>query len=336
MSRRKSIDRLLTQDIKPDEVPTEALEMGDFGSMMDQMGVSPLDEQPKKRRSPVETATLTEPLDAPAEIAPAEVSDTVALDAALQARAAAEAQVVAAVERAATLEAQLEAANQALTEVLGRLQGYEDLEVPPDDHQRLTEVLGERGLVEGAPRERALAALADDAKGADVLLSMRVDPATARQLQQALGLWCGEERCAPPSFTLPVRVPADRCPSCGGGDLDAALRRFADAALLAGVRRIAVVGGDARLRAQLRAGVDSRLEFRLVAPDTVRTTVQAEADCRWAQVIVCWGAEAGDLEGYRSEAPRFFRLPTGSLAAMLEAAAVGIDGLEASQIPPVG
>ena len=336
MSRRKSIDSLLTQDIKPDEVPTEALELGDFGSMMDQMGVSPLDQQPKKRRRAVETEPLTEPLDARVEVLAAEVSDPDALDAALEARATAEAQAAAAVERVATLEAQLEAANLALTEVLGRLQGYEDLEVPPDAYQSLTEVLGGRGLVEGAPRERALIALAADAKGVDVLLSMRVDPATARQLRQTIGLWCGEERCAPPSFTLPVRVPSGRCPSCGGADLDGALRRFADAALLAGVRRIAVVGGDARLRAQLRKGVDSRLEFRLVAPDTVRTAVQAEADCRWAQVIVCWGPEAGELEGYRSDAPRFFRVTTGSLAAMLEAAAVGIDGLEASQIPPVG
>jgi hypothetical protein len=345
MSRRKSIDRLLTQDIKPDEAPTEALELEDFGSMMEHMGVSRLEAQPTKRRSAAaETEPLTEPLDVEQDAVAvhAAVSDREfvdverALAAAVEARATAEAQTASTAERATTLEAQLKAANQALTEALGRLQEYQDLEVPPDAQRRLTEVLADRGIAEGAPRARALTALVQDTQWVDVLLSMRVDPATARQIRQALGPWCGEERCAPPSFTLPIRVPPDRCPSCGGGDLDAALRRFADAALLAGVRRLAVVGGDARLRAQLRGGIDTRLEFRLVAPDTVRTTVQVAADCRWAQVIVCWGPEAGELEGYRSEAPRFLNLTTGSLAAMLQAAAVGIDELEASQIPPVG
>gem|GEM_PF-5492469 len=328
--------------------------MGDFGSMMEQMGVAPLANQPqptpkkKKRQARQESPTeaLTEPLQLSAEapdtavVEPVPVAsapvDSEAIQALRGALRSAEGRMLEAEGRAKDLGRQLEVANAALKELAARLQQAEDRLVPPDEQPTVSEVLTALGVVDKETSVHAITTLAANPDWGEVMLSLRSGPSQTRRFTQGLGVWCGNPRCAPPQFTVPVRVPAEHCPTCGGVEVDVALRRFADAAQLAGVRRIAIVGGDTRLRSQLRSGLDTRLELRLVCPDTVRAVVQAEADCRWAQVIVCWGTKAQTLEGYRSEAPRFIKVGTIALTGMLMEAAAGIDNLEGNQIPPVG
>ena len=84
------------------------------------------------------------------------------------------------------------------------------------------------------------------------------------------------------------------CQSCGGSDNRRAADALVTACQRAGVRRLVIVGGSPSVREELRDGLGTRLELRLVDGTERRTLAQARLDLDWADLVLLWGGSELD------------------------------------------
>jgi hypothetical protein len=87
-----------------------------------------------------------------------------------------------------------------------------------------------------------------------------------------------------------IRVPVEKCSSCGGSGNRRAVDDMVVACGRAGVRRLVFVGGSPRIRQELTALVDGRLDLRLVDGTRSPDRGVARRDVVWADLIVVLGA----------------------------------------------
>lgn len=230
------------------------------------------------------------------------------------------------------LQRQLDAAKAAPEPATGA-----PSEPPPAPDQdalaTLNALLRERGLIgedEAAAAVRALIAAHRWAPIADTLQVPSPDPVRAT-LQHRLVLHCEREGCPVPAGVTPVRVGQERCEMCGGTDAERVLRRFSEALLLHGLRRLLLVGGALGVHRILSEHVDHRIELRLVPGNTGRSLADVRADRAFAQLVLLWdeGIQERVLVSLYDDGapPRTIHLTRPSLARSLEQA---IDALEVS------
>jgi hypothetical protein len=149
-------------------------------------------------------------------------------------------------------------------------------------------------------------------------------------LEDHVALSCGSPACAPPPGRAELRVGSARCDVCGGRDLPAAIRRFEDALLLRGLRRVAVLGGAPRAQRQLRALVaDPRIELRFIPGDRPRLARDVARDEAAVDVVLAWRGPclAPGLAGAYGLGPvRRIDAEERAVSAFLSAAAEGLSG----------
>jgi hypothetical protein len=121
-----------------------------------------------------------------------------------------------------------------------------------------------------------------------------------------------------------IRVIAEDCEVCGGGDLRTSVRRFIDACLVNGRLKVCVAGHTSKAQALLRAAAQDR-RVTLVQADTgeQRSMDQVQGDVKHADAVVLWcadGLKKEVLEAYKA-APRLVVVDEATLPAMLQAAA---------------
>lgn len=88
--------------------------------------------------------------------------------------------------------------------------------------------------------------------------------------------------------TVDAATQAD-CEICGGSSQRDAVDRMIAACARAGVVRVVVVGGSPVYREVLHRHVAGRLELRLIDGQTARTQRDADADVKWADLVLIWG-----------------------------------------------
>jgi len=144
----------------------------------------------------------------------------------------------------------------------------------PDEHEEVMDGLrGQRALRDLLPQlvpvdEQAVASVLDD--------------------RVALHGDCGACPSANGRFVL--RVPRARCEVCEGSDIQRSMRRFIDALLLSGLKRVALVGGSPKYRRQLQELVpDKRVKLTLIPGDGRRFAQQARQDVDGNDLVVLWG-----------------------------------------------
>lgn len=167
----------------------------------------------------------------------------------------------------------------------------------------LRQLLRARGLADDAELWEALLALADQAP--ELLLGglrATADGSLAQALRERLVLVGPEEQ--PSAGLVAVSVPAERC-ELGETGLATRYVDLVQAAELAGVAQIALVGGSVAYRKTLKhLGSAHPLKLRLVSGTGRRQKRQAEADLRTCDVVVLWGGTELDhavSELYRGE-----------------------------------
>lgn len=79
------------------------------------------------------------------------------------------------------------------------------------------------------------------------------------------------------------------CEVCGGSAQRDAVDRMVRACAARGVTRVCVVGGSPEYRTVLEERIAGRIELRLVDGQTARTRRDADADLRWAHLVLIWG-----------------------------------------------
>lgn len=139
-------------------------------------------------------------------------------------------------------------------------------------------------------------------------------------LNDRASLWCGDSACPVPPGRVVLRVAATRCDVCGGGDLRRAVRRFVDAILVTGQRRVTIIGGSPSTHRQVRALIaDNRIQLSLIhaEPGTLSRQLQSARD--GADVLVCWSPHAvNDLP------PGVVAVTARPITALLEAIAASV------------
>ncbi|MEZ4316047.1 MAG: hypothetical protein R3F61_01015 [Myxococcota bacterium] len=223
------------------------------------------------------------PVRSPDPVAPA-LPDPAVL--AVQAALEAERAVVAAERRAIEAERAVLAADRTAWEAQKRT---------PTEATTLSQVLQERGLIGADEAERAIRALAESRRVAEMLPFLTVsDPAgLLRWLQDVLVLVDGPPPEALGSEAL-VSVAPERAEIPGAAVWRRLVQGLSEKLLLNGARRVLVVGGPIRAHRLLRQGLDARIDVRfrpgsrVVAPD-------AEADVTRTDAVALWGvAEDAD------------------------------------------
>ena len=218
---------------------------------------------------------------------------------------------------------------RSLQRALSQLQ---DAEAPPALPPRLTEVLEARGL-RGRDEFRFLFQAVAEARQLHGLLSW-LEPsdeqAVNRFLDDRVALLGGCESCPKSPGRARVQVPRERCEVCEGSDIKRAVRRFEDACLLTGLRRVVVVGGSPKYHRQLAELVHHhRLQLDLIPGDVRRTQRQADHDLANADVIILWGATLLDhatSDLYKGKGPaRVIQVPHRGIGRMLQLAGDAID-----------
>lgn len=100
---------------------------------------------------------------------------------------------------------------------------------------------------------------------------------------------CQKEAQADPGReVLVAQRPAD-CEVCGGSDNRLAIDRLCQALSSKSVKRLVIVGGSPSARETLSSLVGARLQLRLVDGVARRTRADAQADLKWADLVVVWG-----------------------------------------------
>lgn len=154
----------------------------------------------------------------------------------------------------------------------------------------LQQLLRARGLADETELWEALLLLADQVP--DLLLSnLRAVPNSPlpQILRERLVLVGPDQNPSPGS--LAISVPAERC-ELGETGLQTRFSEVVQAAELAGVMQICLVGGSVAYRKQLKhlaSESSSALKLRLVSGTARRQKRQAEADLRTCDVVLLWG-----------------------------------------------
>lgn len=193
----------------------------------------------------------------------------------------------------------------------------------------LHEVLAARGLV--GPDEPVLLfrGLAEHRQLGELLPMLTVDQAGAalELLLDRVSLWCGRPDCPVPPGRAVLRVAPGRCDVCGGLDLRRSVRRFVDAALVHGARKVTILGGAPAHHRQIRSLLtDSRVALTLLAPK--RAPQQAPEDLAVADALLVWHVMAlPSAVAAAYVGPRVAHVHERALAPMLEAAASFIERL---------
>ncbi|MFT5587537.1 MAG: hypothetical protein ACI9VR_005147 [Cognaticolwellia sp.] len=167
----------------------------------------------------------------------------------------------------------------------------------------LRQLLRARGLADETELWEALLLLADQAP--DVLLSgLRAvhDSPLPQALRERIVLVGPEQTASPDS--LAISVSAERC-ELGETGLRTRYSEVVQAAELAGVTQLCLVGGSVAYRKQLKHLADGHaLKLRLISGTARRLKRQADADLRTCDVAVLWGGSELDhavSELYRGE-----------------------------------
>ncbi|MCB9671977.1 MAG: hypothetical protein H6736_13070 [Alphaproteobacteria bacterium] len=164
----------------------------------------------------------------------------------------------------------------------------------------LAEVLAGRGLMGADESERAIRALAESRRIAEVLPYLRVEDAEGlhRYLRDVLLLVDGK----PPEGVsgAMVSVSPDRSEVPGAAEWRRLTGKVSEALMLLGARRVLVVGGPVRMHRLLANAFDPRIEVRFRPTDRVHP-VDAEADVGRTDAVVLWcvdvDAEADRIYG---------------------------------------
>ena len=152
----------------------------------------------------------------------------------------------------------------------------------------LRQLLRARGLTHATEFSQALLLLAEPAP--DLLLnSLREVPNSPlpESLRQRIVLVGPDQTPSPGS--LSVSVSAERC-EMGETGLQAGYSEMVQAAELAGIQQLGLVGGSVPYRKQLKHLAEGHeLKLRLISGTARRQLRQAEADVRSCDVVVLWG-----------------------------------------------
>lgn len=219
---------------------------------------------------------------------------------------------------------ELDSHRRSLQRALTRAQEEgQPVSLPPT----LSEVLTKRGL-KGRDEVRFLFRAVEEARQLHGLVSW-LEPtdveAVERFLDDRVALLGDCEACPKTPGRAIVRVPKERCEICEGSDIKRAVRRFEDACLIFGLRRVVVVGGSPKYHRQLSELVQHhRLQLDLVPGDVRRTQRQADHDLANADVILLWGATLLDhatSDLYKAPGrARVVRIPHRGIGRMLQLA----------------
>lgn len=158
-------------------------------------------------------------------------------------------------------------------------------EAPP-----LAEVLAGRGLKGADESERAIRALAESRRIAEILPFLRVEDAEGlhRYLRDTLLLVDGK----PPEGIrgAMVAVAPERSEVPGAAEWRRLTNKVSESLMLLGARRVLIVGGPSKMHRLLADAFDPRIEVRF-RPTTRVVSVDAEADVSRTDALVLWTVE---------------------------------------------
>lgn len=144
------------------------------------------------------------------------------------------------------------------------------------------------------PLDRALEEAGLSRRTKQRISRLKVD-AVREVLRARFALVCGRGDCAARvGEILAGREPAlavrqADCEVCGGSVNRAGVDRMVAALDRARFRRLCVVGGSPEAHRELTSLVAGRLELRLVGNERRHTLRDAEANLRWADLVIIWG-----------------------------------------------
>ncbi len=142
----------------------------------------------------------------------------------------------------------------------------------------------------------------------------------AQLLNDRLALVCLADVCQPPGDVLALHVPPERCELCGGSDLRAAYRAFAQATVAGRLPSVTFVGGSPAYRETLRLlHRELKPEFTL---DVVAKKRPGEGKRAQATrgLIVIWGGSEVDHDTtihYRESGDRVLTMNHRGLSGLL-------------------
>jgi hypothetical protein len=159
----------------------------------------------------------------------------------------------------------------------------------------INELLAQMGFREGSARASARAVLED--AGLTRPGKERIAASKTAQVRIVLGerfaVVCSRPPCQAEGRetgrTLIDAAHTADCWSCRGRPNSAAIDRAVAALLVGGLRRLAIVGGSPATHRELRRLVDGRVDLQLVDGTARRTSRDARADLRWADLVMVWG-----------------------------------------------
>lgn len=214
----------------------------------------------------------------------------------------------------ATARRELVAAADRDRERLRRIEAVEAAAAPeaPAAVRALRPLLEARGLRGEAEMGAALAALAAAGRIGPLLTQFNTThPDTfADFLVDRLALVAPGEAAEPGRAA--VEVEPDRSDGVATGAVNRAIAAFSEACLLAGKRRVLIVGGSPAYRKTLQAGVDQRIQLTLVEGTrrNFRTPVQPD-------LTIVWGATELD-HAASAHFPDAVVVPHRGITGMLE------------------
>ncbi len=297
----------------------------DFDNLMAGMGVKRMADdkaQAKPKRGPQAPSTKTKRLrasqgaTAPAQTAPSSSERIAELERAsahlLASRDEAEGRLTKSKKLVTKLKKELEETRAELDAVRAELSQHQTT---------VSEVLTRWGF--NTPAKRA--SLLHDADWLERIISepaLWAAAALQKELLERTVRVCAG--CQSPDERRVVEVEPAACEVCGGFDTATEVRRFIDAALINGRRRLVIVGRDAAQHRQLRAVLmDKRLVLTQLPGAVRRDRASIRTDVEHADAVLVWDApsvEDSALEIYRT-AERMGEIPAGPVGAFLAAAA---------------
>lgn len=201
--------------------------------------------------------------------------------------------------------------------------------IPPlrGSGRSLADLLTARGLRGLDEHERAIGALASARMLGDLLGRLRVDEVELvdRFLRERLVLVAGE---APAGVgAAAVTVAPDRAEIPDAAGLTKAIARLGEALLLAGLRRLLIIGGRPAWQKLLRSGLDARLEVRFL-PAAPRTRADAEQDVQRTDVVALWGVSSdnGAREVYGQTRAIVVHIDHDGIPALITAISAAVSG----------
>jgi hypothetical protein len=283
----------------------------DFDSLMAQMGVKPMGDgksSPRKPRTDGAAGKKTVTRKAGEPKAPSPVQRSEALQRSLmvakEERSAAEAKVTVLKKKVRRLKKE----NAALEEQVNT------------PRSTVAQTLEEWGF-ETAEERGALLRVDGWLERIIAHPCLQEDQGLRTEIEQTLVRVCA--RCDAPPKRTPLRVAPKRCIVCGGVDVLAAARRFADAALVNGRLRVVLVGRSAAHHRMVRHYVnDKRMVFTQVPGDVRRDLSAAQTDVDHADAVVIWDEStlSDELLAIYKSASRVGIVPAGAVGTLLQTA----------------